>query len=128
MAKSLFDTSEAHAKFLEDNGFNKEHADALLEMSKHDAAAEVLLKLGRRAEAVERLLESGNKDAKLKASEYIAEGVFMETSFRQIDSMPSGELSRLLQLAARVHLSPMQKAEVSNHFYHLRINLIIQIP
>ncbi|KAG8919802.1 hypothetical protein FRC01_001104 [Tulasnella sp. 417] len=101
-AKSLFDTSEAHMKFLEENGFNKEHADALVDMSQHDAAAEVLLKLGRRVEAVKRLLESGNKAAESKASEYISDGIFMNTSFTQSDCGPSGELPGLIQLAFRV--------------------------
>ncbi|KAG8936137.1 hypothetical protein FRC00_009700 [Tulasnella sp. 408] len=112
MAKSLFETPEAHVEFLEENGFCEQRVAVLVDLARHDAAAEALLQQGRRSEAVTCFLESHNKNAQDRAIECLIDGLFQQVTFAMDLRDRSNEFSKLVELTSRVQGTALQSLEI----------------
>lgn len=112
MAKSLFETPDAHVEFLEENGFCDQRVAALVDLARHEAAAEALVREGRRAEAVACFLKSKSSDARARATQCLIDGLFQQITFGVDVQQHSNELPKLVGLTSKVDGTALQTLEV----------------
>ncbi|KAG8948833.1 hypothetical protein FRC04_009298 [Tulasnella sp. 424] len=112
MAKSLFETPDAHVEFLEENGFCDQRVSVLVDLARHEAAADALVQQGRRSEAVTCFLESKGKNAQSRAVQCLVDGLFEQVTFAMDLKQSSDELSKLLDLTSRVRGTALQRLEM----------------
>ncbi|KAG8918121.1 hypothetical protein FRC01_002041 [Tulasnella sp. 417] len=113
MAKSLFETPDAHVEFLEENGFCDQRVAVLVDLARHEAAGEALVQEGRRAEAVACFLESKSPNARTKATQCLIDGLFQQVTFGVDVQRPSDELSKLVGLTSRVYGTVLENIEIN---------------